>query len=270
MTATTETREREWSVSAAALYRDVCPRQWSYRHGPHKLPPAPRSSSPTPIHLARGKILHAGIAAAYTEAARELATTPGGLAGARMSRYATAARRAIGQAWEAEGQPGDSDDVLEILALMRDLLISRPVPARHGIYAVERRIRARLDSGRAVVAIPDLVLRTGKGTVRVVDWKTGAIDGPAETLRSQQLLVYAWLIAAADHSVTAVEIELHSIRRAIGHPVTPTPAQVADAVNRLDRTAARAEADTECAPRVGPHCTGCPFRQVCPAFGGAA
>jgi len=252
---------RAWSVSAAHTYR-TCPLQWSYRYGPHKQPPTLEAPS---VHRLRGRVLHEALAAAYRAAVTELADTPGGLLPGTMTRYRRVARAALGVAWETHRMPSDSTEALECLQLLDSVLGALPVPARGAVYAIEHRIRTRTAGGLLVVLVPDLVLWTGRGTVRVRDYKTGRVD-PAAVAGSQQLLIYAGLLAERDPTITGVEIELYSLRGAAGHAEPADPRQVADAIDRLERTAATAAADTEHAPRPGPHCASCPFQQVCPAM----
>lgn len=250
-----------WSVSAAHTYQ-TCPLQWSYRYGPHKQPHTPEAPS---VHRLRGRVLHEALAAAYQAADTELADTPGGLLPGTMTRYHRAARAALGVAWETHRMPSDSAEALECLQLLADVLDALPIPARGAIYAVEHRIRTRTAGGLLVVLVPDLVLRTGDGMIKVRDYKTGRVDPTAVAL-SQQLLIYAGLLAELDPTITGVEIELYSLRSATGHVVPADPRQVADAIDRLERTAATATADTDPAPRPGGHCASCPFQQVCPAM----
>ena len=259
-----DTAIRPWSPSASAAYR-TCPRKWSYGYGPHKTPYPAGTAAPLPA--ARGRVLHAALAAAYEAATVELATVPGPLTGARMDRYFRAARIALGEAWERERMPSDPAEALECVRTLTEVLQAQPVPAPGAIYAVERRIRVRTPGGLLVTIVPDLVLwrRRDRGVLRVRDWKSGTVT-PHHVQRSQQLLIYAGLLAEGDPAVTAVDIELYSLNRVAGHvDTTVSPDRIIEAIDRLERTAAKAEADTDPQPKPGPHCGSCPHRRICPA-----
>ncbi len=253
--------ERVWSISAADLYRR-CPQWWSYRYGPHRVPA--RGGAGVPLHKAQGIVLHGALAAAYRAADAELEATPGGLAGARMDRYWAAARAELGRTWTASGMPGDPNVARETVALLRGALAGLDVPARGALYAIERKITHRTPAGVPVVAYPDLTMWARPGVLRIRDWKTGAVT-MADVLASQQLPVYAFLLADADPEVVDVEIELYSIRHGVSHVHPPTEAEVAEAVVRLEDTALKANADDQCEPDPGPACVGCPFIRICPA-----
>lgn len=257
--------ERAWSISAADLYRR-CPRRWSYRYGPHRVPA--RTGAGVPLHKAQGIVLHGALAAAYRAADAELSDTPGGLAGARMDRYWAAARAELGRTWTTSGMPDDPNVARETVALLRGALAGLEVPARGALYAIERRVTHRTPGGVLVVAYPDLAMWVRPGVLRVRDWKTGAVT-MLDVLTSQQLPVYAFLLADADPTVRDVEIELHSIRHGVAHTHRPTEAEVVEAVTRLETTAGQADADDQCEPRPGPACVDCPFLRICPAHEGA-
>lgn len=257
--------ERVWSISAAHLYRQ-CPRRWSYRYGPHRVPA--RDTAGVPLHKAQGIVLHGALAAAYRAADAELSDTPGGLAGARMDRYWAPARAELGRTWTASGMPSDPNVARETVALLRGALAALAVPARGALYAIERKITRRTPGGVPVVAYPDLAMWVRRGVLRIRDWKTGAVT-MADVLASQQLPVYGFLLADADPAVRDVEIELHSIRHGTSQVHALTEAEAVEAVTRLEVTAERADADDQCEPDPGPACVDCPFIRICPAHEGA-
>lgn len=256
------------SSSSSVDSYERCPRQWSYRYGPHREIAQRPGRSDTLHGLARrrGRILHESICTALRAAERELAgrTTP--LAGWHLDRYWATARRTLGEAWEVEQMPSDPAEAVRCVELLRTTLAAVEVPAPGTIHGIERRYEHVTPGGVAVVFIPDYTRWVRPGVLRVTDWKSRA--EPVEVGRHQQLLRYAGWLAQIEPDLLDVEIELFSMRDARGHVESADPVMVGRALERFDAIVRRATADPDPQPKTGPQCSGCAFKSICPAVGG--
>lgn len=262
---------RPWSVTAGRQY-GLCPRQWSYNHGPHQM-----RLIDTRRHIpkARGIVLHAALRAAYKAADTEGRERPIDVPkGASMARYWFEAKKAANAAWVYSGLPMPDDDdpkagplAHQILDVLRQLLESLPIPAPHSIAEVEKRHMLVSSSGLPFVVGPDLVLHVGDDGLIIRDWKYGDVTKRtgAEVRRDYQLNLYAVGLSAIYPRVRRFFLELYSISRRDRVYVEADSGCAVATLDWLESTAERAEADAECAPRPGDHCGDCPFRSLCPA-----
>lgn len=260
---------RVFSVSAADAY-GRCPRAYAERNardGDSRHDPI------TDTPRRRGMVLHDAMQVALHCAQAELATR--GAIGGRMSRYWGPARGELGAAWDRHKMPSVSAEAVLVEEMLRTTLDALPVPAPGALHSIETErihtIPAALgDPAQGEISIkykPDWTMWVGRRTLRVTDWKSGAI-APEDVRRHEQLHAYAaWLLADLGSAVRDIEIELYSLRRGEGfiHPVNP--ARAARAAARIETAARTAFADVEFAPKPGPQCGACYFRAVCPAVG---
>ena len=134
----------------------------------------------------------------------------------------------------------------------------------------ERMITVDLDAGVRFRGVIDRVDVAENGDMRVVDYKTGKLPGPA--YRSEplfQLRVYGLLLEAAEGRppVQSQLIYLGSSDTMTywtsGSDGAETNAQIASIWAAIQESM-----DTGFAPRKGPLCSWCSFQGICPAFGG--
>lgn len=264
MTTTTEpTTRRTWSVTAARTYA-TCPRQWSYRAGPHYTRMIDRV---TPVHRKRGRALHDAIGAAWQACQQEASANPDGYptpeAGETMLRYREAAEKALNVAWTAHTLPRDAGLAQATLGTLLELLGREPVPVAWSVAEVEAEHRFTTAAGLPVVIRPDLVFSTADGMV-IRDWKYGNVAARVPAT-DHQLNVYVVGLAHRYPQVRRFDIEFRSISGATVVSARAQPEQAAAALNWLEATAQTAEADTVCEPRPSDECGWCPFRPICPA-----
>jgi hypothetical protein len=256
---------RVWSVSAAHVHSQ-CPRRWSYLYGPHqiRLRPLP-TDRVTDRQL--GGVLHHAIGAAYREADRQaradvLAYPPGGT----MEHYLGQARAALNEMWVNDRLPRSGEAAAQVanraVHLLGDLLAAQPVPPRGAIVEVETRHTLVTSNGLPFVIVPDLVLGI-EGGLLVRDWKLGDVSA-RDPERAYQLCVYVAGLAAVHPTAQRFIGEFYSISKRSSVQATIGPMAVARALDWLEATAEQAEAEDDPAPKPGPQCSDCPFRELCP------
>jgi RecB family exonuclease len=244
-----------WSVSREWLW-DACPRQYSLRY----LRGA-RPAQPVAPNRARGIVAHAGMEGAY-RAAQEEGPRESGL----MLDFAQESRLSMmdTQEWRelSTAERGD------ILTLVEDCLESLPTPHATSILGVECAVDMTLD-GLDVTAILDVVLRTGRRSLHVRDYKTSALPRKPDELESNMQLAVCALAASQRWPwADTITVGLYSLpkRREIIHRLSRK--SVATLVRHLVAQAERAHARESFPATPGDHCATCRFRSYCPEFAG--
>jgi hypothetical protein len=261
----------ESSSSAADRYA-MCPLNWSLRYGPGRHGADREDATADAVgdlNRRRGNVLHAGMQAACERARAELDALGTPLPGATLYRYWPAARRALGRAWDRERMPSDPSEADYTTDLLVRTLEAVPVPPPGTIDSIERERHLTTPGGVSVVFKIDYAWRPRPGALRIVDWKSGRVT-PRDVRRNQQLLRYAGWSMLLDPTITAVEIELFSMRAGRGHVEPADPQRIAKALALFDRLARAAAADPDPQPTPGRHCVTCSHRRACPAVAGTA
>jgi len=217
-------------------------------------------------HLLVGTAAHAGLEAAY----RSAATFPGYLPGS-MSRYRDEALDAVTAKWEALGiQTADEAALPQVHDYVANTLDALPVPHPQAVLGVELDLTATAPWGTPVQVAVDLALRTGKDSVHVRDWKYRRLQSlptDAELLDDLQLGVYCALVRQMWPWVRTVTAGLFSVVSAREVAVEFPPAAAAEALERLESTAEKAESDHVWEPRPSPGvCGSCRFVSICPQW----
>jgi CRISPR/Cas system-associated exonuclease Cas4 (RecB family) len=251
---------RSWSPSQARMYRD-CPRQWWFRHVNGATPTSRMAS-----HLLVGTAAHAGLEQAY----RSAATFPGYLPGL-MSRYQGEALDAVTAKWEALGiQTADEAALPAVLDRVASTLDALPVPHPKAILGVELDMKAPAPWGTPLAVSADLVLRTGRDSVHVRDWKyrnVSSLPAAEDLLDDDQLGVYRALVAQRWPWVHTVTAGLYSIISAREVLVEFPESAAIEALARVESTAERAESDRVWTPTPSPSvCGSCRFVSLCPVW----
>lgn len=251
---------RSWSPSQARMYRE-CPRQWWFRHVSDA-----RSTVRMPMHLLVGTAAHAGMEAAYRAAAAAPILMP-----VSMSLFRDEALGAVEAKWEALGV-GTLDEAAlpEVLDRVSSTLDALPVPHPKAVLGVELDMEAVAPWGTPLRVTADLVLRTGRDSVHVRDWKYRSVKSlPAaeDLLDDDQLGVYRALVAQRWPWVRTVTAGLYSVVSAREVPVEFPEAAATEALARLESTAEKAESDSTWTPTPSPDvCGSCRFVSVCPVW----
>lgn len=248
-----------WSVSAARA-ANTCPRRWWLRSVPRV-----RDTDPEPS-ATRGTLMHAGLAAGYSEIVRLTARWPRPGLGEVQRRAGAASDAAI---LAVADEHGVADEVVDEAAdtAARALAHLGPEPSDE-VLAVERTLLLQVPRRGRVVSIvvrPDVVYRR-RGWLRVRDWKsTRELPRARDLGRDDQLLIGA-LAAAREFADTSVQVEIASIgsAAAVSAPVTRQAAWAA--AERLAEQAVSVRTGRVFTPRSGPACQTCPVRRHCPVF----
>lgn len=259
---------RVWSPSAIVLARS-CPMAWWLRYAD----PA-RRRGPAPVlddARTHGIIAHAAFAAAYRAARDETDYA----AGTRMNRYADRALDAITEAWLDSGLPRHSDHRVALLSEVEAALKSLPCPHPVAVLSVEDAMPMSGPSGTPFTTVPDLILRTGRSSAHLRDWKRKAVSSlgkPDDLLDDDQLAAYVVAAFQRWPWVRRVSVGLFSVvsnrevfledfpleaatERVRGHEVTAYEMEHA-----LD------SGGTFAATPDGSNCPGCAGRPRCPVW----
>lgn len=253
-------KRRVWSYSPAHEF-GICPRRESYRNGPHRVRMVRHSTAA----MLRGTVLHAAVGAAYSAAADEARLRPNTYpTSGTMVRYRDRAEQALAHAWMTNGKAGSSETAQEAVGTLIDLLSSQPIPSLDSIVEVESSHLLMTSSGLPFTIKPDLVLRTSHGLL-LRDWKFGDVSD-RDPATDHQLNLYVAGLSAVYPEAEAFTLEFFSMSRRQANSAQADPEAAARSVAWLERIAARAEADTERAPRPSAErCGFCAFRVICPA-----
>jgi RecB family exonuclease len=133
------------------------------------------------------------------------------------------------------------------------------------VIAAEAAFQFRLDNLK-IVGRMDRIDRVtdswGSDSVRIIDYKTGAIRNQKFADESLQLSIYA--MGAAEMGFIARELVLLNLQGNQEVVTTRTPAQL-DRTRRQIREAADGIAAQEFDPKPGLHCRWCEYERLCPA-----
>jgi putative RecB family exonuclease len=143
---------------------------------------------------------------------------------------------------------------------LRALLLSSPRGSTE-VIATEHKFSFKLGE-REIKGRIDRIDRLEDGTVRVIDYKTGAPKDRKFAEESLQLSIYA--MAVAQMQLTPRELVLVNVQDNSQAVAGRTPKQLESARAEIDRAAegiARGEFD----PEPGQHCRWCDYRRLCPA-----
>lgn len=255
-----------WSPARSSLLRH-CPRQYMLRHVLKAAPAQPDSAA-----RMRGRVVHAGLAAAFAARVDHELGDPGY---PQMARYYPAAERAM---YSHPDTPklsvvAGAEARAEVYAVLKTITPSHPA----AILGVEMPFTVAVD-GEQLTGVVDLALRTGPTSAHIREWKTGTVDW--EPLSDDALPLYGGVAVHRWPWIETVTIGLYSTRTGREQVQTLTLDQtqalrrrlVADAMRER---AARAQlsvdtADTLFPTTPGAHCGSCPFRSYCPLFRGVA
>lgn len=251
---------REFSVSAARAARGCLRRYWLEYVARVRVE---QQSEPS---AARGIVMHAGLAAGYTTAARnrDVWPSPGDAELARRARDALDA--AIDTEAVRVGMTDeDADEAAQTAAYALTQLGPRPGDE---VLAVEHTLRVTVaEQGRQVplkVRVDAVYARAGRVVLR--DWKSSSTLPRARDLpRNHQLLVGA-LAAAREFGATELSVEIASIGAGVAVSSPVTREQTYAAAHGLADEAIVADNARTFPPRLQPDCETCPVRSHCPLF----
>lgn len=247
--------------------RDRCPRQFLLRYVLNAQP-----AQPDDVARMRGRVIHAGLAAAF--AARAEDRIDGDRGNPQMARYYSVARMAM----------MDSSDyaLLSTLETMRahaevyQVLASIPPPHPAMVLGVELPFEV-LAEGEWITGIIDYAVRTGETSLHVRDWKSGPVTWSPSA--DPAVPLYGLAAALRWPWATTITIGLYPTRTRVERLETLDPGLAREASARLaadarQERAALAEltADTADAlypPTPGEHCRTCTLRSYCPRFSDA-
>jgi RecB family exonuclease len=256
----------DWSPSRSATW-NTCRRLYWLRHIARVTPSQPVGSA-----LMHGRLVHAGLQAAY-EGARDEGAAPD----AMMSVFYPYANQAIHDYTDTDPIHirARRDAASEVSALLEAL----PVPAPGAILGVELPFEIVVD-GVSIKGVIDLALLTSAFSVHIRDWKTGEL--PADIEVNPQLGTYHREARARWSFATKITVGLYNTRQRRELPgqfSLDTEAFVLDrlvshyrdmaAVHEAARHGRRSIQDSY-PPQSGSHCSRCDCRSYCPLFAGAS
>lgn len=247
--------DRTWSISAVRSYL-TCPRQWWLTRVAH----VEQEVSPESY---RGQLMHAGLAAGYTEMDRAQREPERWLPDVIARR--TEAAVVHGVAREATRlQVDDVDEAMDTACRTMRYLGPRP---DDDVLGVERELSIRVD-GVPITYRADVVYRRG-GRLVVRDWKSSSqLPRRRDVPRNWQLALGA--LCAARTFGGGADVEIASIASAVAVTVPITPDKAQEAGQVVVEVAHLAELELQrpvpFAPERGEACGDCPVRRFCPLF----
>lgn len=255
-----------WSPSQAWAYR-TCPRMWKlrYRTSDATLRATPKAETALPVRL--GTLAHLGLEAAYKDAAAGMA-----MPGRTMAPFADVAidtmREACARLGFTEDDDADIDVAIdEVTSVLHTL--RRPHPG--AILGVEMTLPDEFD-GVERVNVVDLILRTGRNSIHIRDWKRKSVKAlplTADLADDPQLCSNRLAVARHYPWATTVTGGLYSL---ISNREVEAEIPLRRAIAVMEGEAAvirKAESDTECVPTPnGSNCQRCAFKAACPVWTG--
>lgn len=257
-----------WSPSAIIAAR-ACPLQWFHAYGPGRLPSLDDKRQ-LALNKALGMVAHSALECAYACVQQEFPLDIPHDPDARMSRYLGQAIDALASRWRNLLLPEDDALQAQLIAEVGAVLESLPAPHPLAVIGIEETIHFTGRSGTPFKAILDLVLRTGRDSIHIRDWKRKSISAlpkPVELLDDVQLCQQRVAVAERWPWARTVTVGLFSTISAL--ETQPIELPLERALYRLDGhevTAHRMETADEFAPRKGAACAACAVRPQCPAF----
>jgi len=251
-----------WSPARSSLLRH-CPRQYLLRHILHAVPAQPDS-----VSKLRGRVIHAGLAAAFAERA---IGEPGDRHRPMMARHYAAAEHAMRE--HRDTSMLSSIERAVAFAQVFEVLRTIPPPHPTAILGVELAFSLELD-GEPINAVTDLVLRTGSTSLHVREWKSGTVTW--EPVVDDALPFYGLMALQRWPWAQTITVGLYPTRINRERVQVLTPVHIQRLRDRLVNDARRdrrarlnlsaGTVDTLFPTDVGSHCGGCPFRSYCPQF----
>ncbi len=244
-----------WSHSRVSLF-EQCPLAYRYRY----LDEVPDAFSTIEQHL--GQAVHDTLEQAYAERGRGGAVDGAWMAAAFARAWAApdpASFRIVKRGMTAAAY---RDRGLAMVAAFHARVFAEDASETLGL---ERRFQIALDAARDWAGIIDRLARRPDGTLRIVDYKTGAsLPNPAV---DRQLRSYA-LHVLAEHGAERVELCVEGLRT--GNTLTAEFAAGQAAEVRAELLAAIAEIEAASAWPARPSilCDWCGFNPICPEAGG--
>lgn len=257
-----------WSVSKMQLWQQCRYAYW-LRYIARVAPS--QNVSPDRVH---GRLVHAGLAAAF-EAARSESRVPPG------QTMIVFRRQAHDEVMTCSVRGGRATERQRDLAWheVAEVLERIPVPAPGAIVLIERPFT--IQPGEfAINGVIDYGARTGRNSVHLRDWKTGDVPtDPEELKRNVQLAVYAaalpLLLAEWLRTLTVGLYNTRTGREVIttiGNDMIASALGQIETIARKERSVGQLVREGVKAPRevyptrAGQHCTKCDFRSYCPLF----
>lgn len=255
-----------WSPAMISIARS-CRRQWGLRYG--VIPPSATARRPArvtaqpPEHARLGTLAHAGVEAAYLAAQHARVV----LAGSRMDAYEENALLSMnGAALELDLAEQDvyaaQDDVVRTLAAL-------PAPLPDAVLGVEKAMHAILPSGRHMRGRADLILKTGRNTAHIRDWKrksAKSLPRPDDLLLDDALGFYAYAQYRQDPTML-VSVGLYSLRDQVEVYREFPPEAALAAARKFDDLIDSVESDETLLPTPrGGNCESCPVATSCPKW----
>ncbi|MCK9601494.1 MAG: PD-(D/E)XK nuclease family protein, partial [Sphaerochaeta sp.] len=134
------------------------------------------------------------------------------------------------------------------------------------VAEVEKREKIPLD-GLTFWTVIDL-LEVEDGQAKLWDWKSSwKVLSQAEVARDFQLRVYAWAVHKL-YGYDEVRCALDFVRHGAIREVVIGPEEIAATEERILKSIAAIEAETEWTPTPGSHCSWCPWAGECPLMEG--
>lgn len=256
-----------WSPTALTRYR-ACPRQWHLIANGDREEQAGGDET-RPMAMRRGIVMHAGIEAAYRAVVGNL--EPSWSESSYMDAYQERARDGLRAEADRVKLVEDEDfDLGELYALEDELcalLSALPRPTAGKVLAVEEELTGETPFGHPIRARVDLILRTGKNSLHIRDWKRSrTLPRPDELRTNDQLAVCRHLALTRWPWATRVTVGLYSTRDR-REVIADVPAPIWDEhMEAIGHLADIAESDTAVKPKPGAHCAACPVSQQCPTM----
>lgn len=231
------------------------------------------AAQPDPPSRRCGRVIHAGLEAAYRTASQERDHVAGQML--RFFEVAIEAMRA-----HPDAATLTEADWSRSVADVRRTLAKLPVPHPAAILGVELPFTLVTPRGVELRGIFDLVLRIGQAKIHIRDWKSGQLSANYHApTTSLQAGVYHWAASQLFPWAKSISVGLLSTRALdeIVQELETTTADVLtasverDAIEAYDAQARLPSStiDLLYPPSPGEHCGGCGHRSYCPVFAGA-
>lgn len=242
---------KRWHSVSSVLAYEECPRRYGLAYV-QRVPPERLA----PSHWRLGRVVHAGLEAAYKALAE-------GAEPARVRDAALAGTRAAGEAEELQGEAGSLEQALALVESSTARLLLETTPEQ--VLGVEVRLSGKGEGGVLVHGFVDVALRAGPDALELRDHKVTRKPRAEEELRSDfQLGLYGWLARRRWSWAERVWVSHHYPLQDAVLRVELAPTAMEQAAARLSLTALAAEKDKALAAHPGSHCQWCAWQPSCP------
>ena len=126
--------------------------------------------------------------------------------------------------------------------------------------ALEQQVEVALTDGVRLFGRIDRVDERAEGDLHIIDYKTGRAQ---EEPDPEQLRIYAMILARTAGRPVGMTSYLY-LEDGSAWSASPAPADLAEAEEGVLQTVEEMTREREYAPDVGPQCTFCDFRSICP------